>query len=885
MGTVFLTLYNSFRKKKKIFFVFLTVIILLITWFASHITFEEDILKIIPSNERTQKYAELTTSSPFANRLIINISLSDSIKRTKPDLLTDFSNTLVDSLEKLFVPDLIARIDRGAKDTDIKALYDEVYRNLPLFLEAENYTRIDSLIHTDSIKNTINNHYKTLITPAGMGSRDFILKDPLGLGWMAMRKLEAFKFDDSYKLHEWQHFSSDLRHLLIFIEPALPHTETNRNSFLLEKLDDLNNSISEEFKQQVSFEYFGTMAVSVSNANQIRKDIYLTLTIAAVLLLVFMSLFFRKKFIFVAIFFPALLGGGTALAVLFMIKESISAVSLGIGAVILGITVDYALHYFTHLRNSGNIRSTLKDVATPVLMSSLTTAAAFLCLFIISSDAIKDLGLFASVSVIIAALSTLIIFPQFYREKPQKKQAERKTNNIVDRFASVPLHQKKILQIIVIVLTIVFYFFAREVQFEGDMNNMSYVSKELQTAEKNLDRISNYTLRSMFLISSAPELDKALEQLAKADNKINVLQNNGIISKSISVINLLPPKSVQNQKIQDWNDFWDSKDREAILDDINTAAVSNGFKDGSFRTFSNLLNSEFQPIQTADIPILFNTFLNPYIIEKEDKAIVTTMLRVASENKSKVYDEFNAFSDLLLFDRQFVTDTFIDVLRKDFDKLIWVSLLVVFLILVMAFGRIELGTITFLPMLMSWIWTLGIMSLLNIKFNIFNIVISTFIFGLGIDYSIFIMRGMMQDFKYGIQNLKSYKTSVLLSAITTIIGIGVLIIAKHPALQSIAISAIIGILSVVLISFTIEPLLFNWLVRNKGKARTAPVTFETFIFSIWTFIVFLAGSILLSISGIVLFTLLFFIPMEKRKYGNNDIKNMLFINSCNGRQN
>ena len=120
-------------------------------------------------------------------------------------------------------------------------------------------------------------------------------------------------------------------------------------------------------------------------------------------------------------------------------------------------------------------------------------------------------------------------------------------------------------------------------------------------------------------------------------------------------------------------------------------------------------------------------------------------------------------------------------------------------------------------MLISWLWTLSIMWIFDIKFTIFNIIISTFIFGLGIDYSVFITRGLLQKYRYGFNNLPSYKTSVLLSALTTVTAIGVLIFAEHPALRSIAFLSVIGILSVVLVTYTLQPVLFNFLIKQQGR--------------------------------------------------------------------
>ena len=57
------------------------------------------------------------------------------------------------------------------------------------------------------------------------------------------------------------------------------------------------------------------------------------------------------------------------------------------------------------------------------------------------------------------------------------------------------------------------------------------------------------------------------------------------------------------------------------------------------------------------------------------------------------------------------------------------------------------------------------------------------------------------------------------------IGIGTLIVAKHPALHSLAEITVIGMFSVVLMAWTLPPLVFNWLTRNAdGTYRRRPLT-------------------------------------------------------------
>ena len=114
-------------------------------------------------------------------------------------------------------------------------------------------------------------------------------------------------------------------------------------------------------------------------------------------------------------------------------------------------------------------------------------------------------------------------------------------------------------------------------------------------------------------------------------------------------------------------------------------------------------------------------------------------------------------------------------------------------------------------MTISWIWILGIMALLGIQFNLVNVILATFIFGQGDDYTIFVTEGCLYEQKHGRKMLAAHKRSIALSALIMFIGIGSLIFAKHPALHSLAEITIVGMLSVVLMAYVIPPLLFRTL--------------------------------------------------------------------------
>ena len=178
---------------------------------------------------------------------------------------------------------------------------------------------------------------------------------------------------------------------------------------------------------------------------------------------------------------------------------------------------------------------------------------------------------------------------------------------------------------------------------------------------------------------------------------------------------------------------------------------------------------------------------------------------------------------------QSLTSTIVNNLSDNFNYIGWACGFIVFFFLWFSLGSIELALLSFLPMAVSWVWILGIMSLFGIQFNVVNIILATFIFGQGDDYTIFMTEGCQYEYAYRRKMLSSYKHSIIISALIMFIGIGALIFAKHPALYSLAEVTIIGMFSVVLMAYLFPPLIFRWLVYAHGKERYRPLTLRNLV--------------------------------------------------------
>lgn len=849
MHSFFYKTYKYFNSSKWIGISTLGFLFITLLFIASKLQFEEDISKLIPSNSENQELQKVLKNVNFTDKIIVNISKKSN---GSVDDLTRYATQFIDSI-KASSSQYIKKIQGRVDTNDIQNTASFIYENLPLFLNESDYKTIAYKIEKDSIDAITLKNYKTLISPSGFVTKDFILKDPLGLSFIALKKLQELSFGEDFILKNGFLVSKDEQHILLFITPALEANETAENTVFAESLYNVNSKLNRMFSGKASSEYFGGTLIAVANANQIKNDITLTISIALSILLLIFILFYKKLTIPIILFVPTIFGGLLAIGVLFLLREKISTISLGIGSILLGVTLDYSLHILTHIRSNSTIKQLYKEISKPILMSSITTALAFLCLLFINSQALQDLGIFAAISVIGSSVFALLFIPQVYKEQAKKS----KKRNLLDKIAAFNIHKNKWAIIGLILLCFGSLFTYNTVVFNNDLSQMNYMPKDVKEAELRLDKLINSTSKSIYIAAYGDSEENTLQVNDAILNKLQKLKTEQELINYSSISTFVHSKKLQAQQIEQWHSFWDKNTIATTKQHITESGTTLGFKPETFNSFYKLLNKSFQPLKSEDYKAI-NTFsVDDYITTKDNYTTITTLVKV--ENGNAVMDAFKNNKNTLVIDRKQMNETFLGNLKTDFNSLIGYSLIVVILVLLVFYRSFSLTLVTGIPICLTWLLTIGIMGLLHLEFNIFNIIISTFIFGLGIDYGIFMTNGLLHEYRTGEKSLTTHKTSILLSVITTILGVGVLIFAKHPALYSISVVCLIGILSAVLIAFTFQPLLFKLFIGNKTKR---PIKFRVFLHSIVSFTYFGLGGILLSLFSV---TILKIIPIAKKK--------------------
>ena len=322
----------------------------------------------------------------------------------------------------------------------------------------------------------------------------------------------------------------------------------------------------------------------------------------------------------------------------------------------------------------------------------------------------------------------------------------------------------------------------------------------------------------MYFAASGNDLDEALVANDSMQALFGELEEKGLIKSFSKSSSLFATRAEQEAAIRRWKEWWSPEKTARIRKDMEASAQEAGLDPKQFEPFWKMVGKDFQPESLYEAGVLPEDLLCNFVEKTGGKSLVFTSVKMRPSVQQEVCDQVAQLPGAVVIDPFFSTNDMVKMLHNDFNTILAISTIFVFIVLLLSFKNFWIALIAFLPMSMSWIIVEGIMQVANIEFNLINIIISTFIFGIGVDYSIFVMDGLRAKARGENKALLGYhKTAILFSATIMIMVIGSLLFATHPAIKSIGETTLIGMVSTILITYTIEPLFYRLYVRVKSR--------------------------------------------------------------------
>ena len=837
MNKFFLSIYDRLSRNKPLSIALLLVITALCVFSALRLDYKENIADFLPTDPDKERYTSVYNDLGDQGQVTL-IFAADTTKLDDDEAMDALMDAM-DAFEShwkecdtaLLISDLQCRVD-GSQVFDAM---DFIRENQPLFLTEEDYRRMDSLLaEPDYIATCVGNIKRILAMPTTSFVVDGVKADPLNLYSPTLQRLNALNPTQGYRLEDEYLFNERGDKAFAFFSSPFSGSDTKNNALLVNLLDKVIKQTESE-NPDIQVSAVGAPVIAVTNAQQIKKDSFFSISLALVLIFGILMFTMARKRNLLWLGIAILFGWIFALAIIALFKDSISIIVVGIGSVIVGIAVNYPLHYLDHIKQEPNKREALKDVIQPLIIGNLTTVAAFACLVFVKAEAMRDLGIFGALTLVGTILFVMVFLPLFaVVPKKTKKlfvdsgKAPSETWRKIKLYAFWPL----------VIITLILSYYSQETLFDADLHNINYMTakqkEDLALLSESLQKEGETDL--IYVVSEAADFQDALKQ-----NETFMADNKALFSDKATISGLkglLPSVESQAKSIEQWKTFWQSHSQ--VPDELVRVAVESGFTENAFFAFTDGITKPYEPLMESEMEPLM-ALCGTYVLRHDSLWRVVDFVRVPIEDSEPLKQQLRAsLPDTgFAFSISDVGNNLVEALSGDFDYILYVCSIVVFFFLCLSFGRLELSLLAFLPLAVGWTWILGIMHLGGIKFNIVNIILATFIFGQGDDYTIFITEGLLYEYAYGKRMLKNYRNSVILSGILMFIGIGTLIFAKHPAMRSLAEVAIIGMATVVFMACYLPPIIFGWLTKKKDRLREVPITLKRLVYTILTFIGFI----------------------------------------------
>ncbi len=841
--------------------------------------FSEDISDFLPLGTREREQMSIYQNISGADKIVILFSAADS-QPASPDRIAEAVGRFLDCLGENDTCGWCDLSGGGMNMETVTAVSRFVYDNAPYFMTDEDFARADSLLSSpDYVRKALAADRFALAFPSSSLVSEAIMRDPLGLFGLVAARLQGSGDTAGFELYDNCVFTPDMSRAVVILTSPFGNSETENNSRLLKILEKSSRQMREDFPD-VEAHITGGPAIAVGNSERIKKDSILAVSLSAVLVLLLLIYSFRSAKNILLTFLSVGWGLLFALGGMAVFRDSVSLIVIGISSVILGIAVNYPLHLVAHLAHRKDRRTAMREIVSPLVVGNITTVGAFLALVPLRSAALRDLGLFASLLLVGTILFVLVFLPHYVAvsgasgagrkaasrdgdgirdggdgaaagnvpENWDSASAENAPHGFLDRLAAFSPEKSRVLVIAAVLVTAVLSFFSLRTEFDSDLTNINYMTAEQR---RDLDYFSGLLEhgaesaslgassaaesataarpKTLYVYARAESYDSALAAFAPLASLTDSLENEGLVSRRNAFDSFVVTPQMQRERLDRWRGLVE-RHRPVLTAVLAREASEAGFSKKAFAKFAALIDRTpaLEP-QGFDFfaPLSETVFLgNSTTITASDAPYcVVDALNVAPDDIPEVK---KALGDSC-FDIAEINGAMTGSLSDNFNYIGWACSLIVFFFLWFSFGRLEPALISFLPMAVSWIWILGLMTLLGIKFNIVNIILATFIFGQGDDYTIFITEGCQYEYARRRPILLAYKSSILQSAAIMFVGMGTLIVARHPALRSLAEVTVIGMFSVVLMACLIPPLLFRWLTLKKGEARKYPLTFRTLL--------------------------------------------------------
>ena len=361
MTKLSIIIFRYFKSHRISLYAIMIISMVLFAVLGSRMVFEEDITKLLPSTDKGGSEKLVFSNLKVKDKLFITISSlsGESQPEDMAEVCDNFATSLIES-DTIYnlIDNVLYNIDEDLIPDAVSFLYD----NIASFIPIDSYDKIEALLSDSAVEEQMKKNKELLVSAAGTQMSDLVRTDPVGIRNIFLPQAQSAQSmsGSDYKIYDYHFYTSDTTVNIAFVSPAFKSFDSKSGIRLIELIEEQIRKYSIEYPD-MEILYHGAPGQSVFNSRQIKKDLALTLSVSMLIICIIIGICFKNRSTLIMLVAPVLYGALFALAVIYIIKGSMSLMALGIGAIVLGVALSYCLHVLTHYKYVSDHDVVLKD--------------------------------------------------------------------------------------------------------------------------------------------------------------------------------------------------------------------------------------------------------------------------------------------------------------------------------------------------------------------------------------------------------------------------------------------------------------------------------------------------------------------------------------------
>jgi 1-acyl-sn-glycerol-3-phosphate acyltransferase len=424
----------------------------------------------------------------------------------------------------------------------------------------------------------------------------------------------------------------------------------------------------------------------------------------------------------------------------------------------------------------------------------------------------RQLGIFGAVGVVFSVGFSLFILPLLVPIAKKTGQPPLWLTRSLSGFFAWQRRRRLCLVLFILAMTVGTAFGIRKLRFEGDIAKLNGITEATRKDDALINEVWGNALGMTVVIARGKTPEEALTENDRVAEK---LARDSNVTNLYSLAEVCPAPTTQEANIQRWRVFWTTERRDGLRRTLAQVGGELGFRTNAFDKFWEIVES---PPKLMTLDSFRGTPLEQALAERVafspgDNA-VSTIIKV--KDRTKISDLREELAGPLVIDPLDFAAHMAKIARAGLGQFaLWTGLLVGGMVF-FSLGSIELLIAVLLPLAFGLFWAIGLMGMIGLPIDLMNSVFVIFIIGVGEDYSVFLTTSRLDEWRGQPPMTAANTASVLVSALTTIFGFGVMVIANHPALFSLGATVLLGMVCAFGATVILTPLVMDLLLfRNQ----------------------------------------------------------------------